>query len=155
MFRSDNLVACTRILLNIGLVFHRCNQMCTSMDPSSYPTLLHIRNVANQRFFSKDSLKVFSNILLDWANQEKEQEELSPVEIVNTCPSPAVAPARRSARHSSTPQVKMPCVQGMSSRSPGRGINMANLAPEFVEWCVNCDGTYPSMKHDPSKRSSA
>ena len=32
--RSDNLVACTSILLNIGLVFHRCNQICTSMDPS-------------------------------------------------------------------------------------------------------------------------
>ena len=45
--RSDNLVACTSILLNIGLVFHRCNQMCTLMDPSSYPTRLHIRNAAN------------------------------------------------------------------------------------------------------------
>ena len=74
------------------------------------------------------------------------------MEIVNTCLSPAVAPARRSARHSSTPQVKMPCVQGISGKIPGRGSNMANLAPDFVERCVNCDGTYPSMKHDPWKK---
>ena len=82
--RSDNLVACTGILLNIGLVFHRCNQMCTFWDPSFYPTLLHSRNAANQRFSSKDSLKVIGNILLQWANQKKEQEELSPVELINT-----------------------------------------------------------------------
>ena len=82
--RSDNLVAYTRILLNVGLVFHRCNQMCTFWDPSFYPTLLHSRNAANQRFSSKDSLKVIGNILLQWANQKKEQEELSPVELINT-----------------------------------------------------------------------
>ena len=46
----------------------------------------------------------------------------------------------------------MPCVQGISDKTPGRGSNMANLPPEFVESCVNCDSTYPSVKYDPSKR---
>ena len=126
--------------------------MPTTQRMIARPTLLHSRNAANQRFLSKDSLKVIGNILLEWTHQEKEQEELSPVEIVNTCPTPAGAPARRSARHSSTPQVKMPCVQGISGKTPGRGNVMDKLAPEFVEHCVNCDGTYPFMKHDPLKK---
>ena len=94
--------------------------MCTSKDPSFCPTLLHSRNAANQKFSSKDLLKVIGNIMLEWANQEKEQEGLFPVEIVNNCPSPAVAPARRSVRHSSTPQVKIPCVQGISGKTLSR-----------------------------------
>ena len=127
--------------------------MCTSKDPSFCPTLLHSRNAANQKFSSKDLLKVIGNIMLEWANQEKEQEGLFPVEIVNNCPSPAVAPARRSAHHSSsTAQVKMLCVQGISGKTPGRDSVMDNLPSEFVECCFNCDGTYPSMKYDPSKK---
>ena len=73
--------------------------MCTSKDPSAYQTLFHRRNAANQRFSSKDSLKALSNILLGLSIEENEQEELSPMEIVNFCPSPAVQPARRSARN--------------------------------------------------------
>ena len=46
----------------------------------------------------------------------------------------------------------MPCVQGISGKTPGRDSVMANLAPEFVERCVNCDDTYPSVKYDPSKK---
>ena len=74
------------------------------------------------------------------------------VEIVNTCPSPAVAPTRTSVRHSFTPQVKMPCMHGISDKTPDRGSIMENLPSEFVECCVNCDGTYPSMKYDPFAR---
>ena len=115
--------------------------------------ILHSRNAANQRFSSKDSLKVIGNILLQWwANREQEQKELSPVDIVNPCPSPAVAPARRSPCHSSTPQVRMSCVQGISGKTSGRGSNMANLPSEFVERCINYDGFYPSVKYDPSKK---
>ena len=46
----------------------------------------------------------------------------------------------------------MPCVQGISGKTPGKGSNMLNLNPEFVERCVECDGTYPSMKYDPLKK---
>ena len=77
---------------------------------------------------------------------------MSPVEIMNVCPSPATQPARRSARNSSTPQVRMPCVQGISGKTPGRGSVMDNLPAEFVERCVNCEGTFPSMKYDPLKK---
>ena len=150
--RSENLVACTRLLLNVGLVFHRCNQMCTSKDPSEYPTLLHSRCAANKRFSAKDSLKVLGDILLGWANDVGGEEELPPVELMNVCPSPAVRSTRRSARNSSTPEVRMPCVRAISGKTPGKGSNMRNLHPEFVERCVNCDGTFPSMKHDHFKK---
>ena len=64
---SENLVACARVLVNLGLVFPRCNQMCTSRDPDEYPTLHHLRNAAKQRFATKDSFKILGNILLEMA----------------------------------------------------------------------------------------
>ena len=107
---------------------------------------------ANRRFSTKDSLKALSNILLGLSIEENEQEEMSPVEIMNACPSPATQPARRSARNSSTPQVRMPCVQGISGKTPGRRSVVDNLPAEFSERCVNCGGTFPSIKYDPLKK---
>ena len=51
---SDVLIACSRFLLNAGLVFHRSNKMCSEKDPEDYPTLYHICNTNNKRFSSKD-----------------------------------------------------------------------------------------------------
>lgn len=65
------------------------------------------------------------------------------MEIVNTCPSSAAPPTRRSAPRSSTPQVNLPCLQGI----------IVNSIPEFVESYLNCDSTYSSMKHNPLKKA--
>ena len=47
---SENLVACARVLVNLRLFFHRCNQMCTSRNPDESPTLYHCKTVATHRF---------------------------------------------------------------------------------------------------------
>ena len=60
---SENLVACDRVLVNLGLVFHRCNQVSTSKDPDDYSTLYHCRNAASHRFakrFVQGSQKYFA-----------------------------------------------------------------------------------------------
>ena len=62
--RSEVLVASARTLLNIGVVFHRCIQICSSKRLSEYPTLYHYRNAASKRFTMKQSLKKLTDILL-------------------------------------------------------------------------------------------
>ena len=126
--------------------------MCTSKDPSTYPTLLHSRCAENERFSSKDSLEVLSNILLGSSSEDNEPKELSPVETVDFCPILAVPPTRRSMRNSHAPQVRMPCVQAITGKTQGKASNLLNLHPEFVERCVNCEGTFQSMKYDPLKK---
>ena len=39
------MCACTRVILNVGLVFHCCDKMCTSKDPSFYLTLRRCRSL--------------------------------------------------------------------------------------------------------------
>ena len=58
------------------------------------------------------------------------------MEIVNTCPSPVEPPTRRSVRHSSTPQVKMLCVQGVFGKTPGRGSVMENCWVFGICWAL-------------------
>ena len=50
----------------------------------------------------------------------------------------------------------MPCVRKITSKTPGKGKgnNLLNLS-EYLscfERCVNCDGTFLSMKHNHLKK---
>ena len=151
--RSDVLIACSRFLLNAGLVFHRCNQMCSAKDPEEYPTLYHICHANNQRFSSKDSLRLLSKILLKLASNETEAEEAEPLELVNLCHSPAVSHTRKSTRvKQGTPNVRMPCVAGITGKTPGKGSSRNNPPAEFVDRCLHCNGTFPSVRFDPKKK---
>ena len=143
-------MACARVLVNLGLVFHSCNQMCTSRDPDEYPTLHHLRNANKQRVATKDSFKILSNILLEMASQPEANQ--SPVELVNFCPSPSAPVSRRSSRNSATPQHCLPCPRACTGKTPGKGSSVDNPHPEFVERCAACNGIFPSVKYDPMKR---
>ena len=110
--------------------------MCTSKNLFFYLVLLHSRCAANRRFSSKDSLKVLGNILLELANGAGEGKTPDPLELVNVCLSPAAPPARRSARNNSTPHMHMPCVRGITGKTPGKGSNLLNLPEEFIERCI-------------------
>ena len=46
----------------------------------------------------------------------------------------------------------MACTAGITGVTPGKGTSIATPRPEFVERCVNCDGTFPSIKFDPDKK---
>jgi len=51
-----------------------------------------------------------------------------------------------------TPATRLPCVAGITGKTPGKGKSVLNPHAEFVERCVNCDGTFPSIKYDPAKK---
>jgi len=157
--RSEVLVASARTLLNIGVVLHRCIQMCSSKRLSEYPTLYHYRNAASKRFTMKQSLKKLTDILLGWAHGTAHgtmsEADTPPLELANFCPSPAVPEPspRRSARTvPPTPDIRLPCVAGITGKTPGEGKSVLKPHAEFVERCVNCDGTFPSIKFDPTKK---
>merc|ERR1712194_4748 len=102
--------------------------------------------------------RVFFDILkLDlWAHGTAvTQAEEPPLELANFCPSPAVPEPspRRSARTvPPTPDIRLPCVAGITGKTPGKGKSVLNPHAEFVERCVNCDGMFPSIKYDPAKK---
>ena len=132
-------MTCARVLVNLGLVFHRCKQMCTSRDPDKYPTLHHLRNAASHRFATKDPFKILSNILLEIASQPDANQSL--VELVNFCPSPPAPVSMRSARNSATPQHRLPCPRACTGKTPGKGSSIDTPHPEFVERCAKVIGS--------------
>ena len=72
--------------------------------------------------------------------------------VVYFCLSPPVPVSRRLARNSVTPQHRLPCPRACTGKTPGKGSDMANPHPEFIERCAACDGMFPSVKHDPMKK---
>ena len=88
----DTIIACARILLNLGIVFHRCNQMLVSKHPSEYPTLYHSEMplviVSQQRNHWMYSLR----FLFDESEGEKSVSNYEPFELANFCPSPEEQP---------------------------------------------------------------
>ena len=109
----------------------------------------------SKHFTMKQSLKELTDILLGWALGTKTEEEAPPLELASFCPSPAVPEPspRRSARTvPPTPDICLPCVPGITGKTPGKGKSVLKPHAEFVERCVNCDGTFPSIKYDPAKK---
>ncbi len=152
--RTPVTVASGRTLLNTGVVFHRCNQMITSKDPSQYPTLHHWRDAAKHRFSMKQSLTVAIDNLLVRANQNTDIQKAMPFNLANCCPSPAEPSVRRSNRSNKagaqskadTPMIRLPCVGAKSGKTPGRGQSINKPCAEFVKICEECDGNYPAKK---------
>ena len=119
-------------------------------------------NAAKQRYSMKQSLKKLTDILLGWvhgtAHGTMTEAEVPPLELASFCSSPAVpAPSlQRSARTiPPTPITHVPCVAGNTGKTQGRGKSRLKPHAEFVERCVNCDGTFPSIKYDPTKKINA
>ena len=148
--RTDITIASIRDLLNSGIVFHRLIQIVTSQDPSEYPTLYHFRNAASKRYTTKKSLKLLTNILLERAEigAAVKKEKMASFELANCCPSPAEPPMRKSARQAAlgTPAVCLPCVAGISGKTPGKGQSINKPSAEYVLRCKQCDGIYPAKK---------
>ena len=78
---TEMTVASTRIMLNIAVVFHRCNQMITSDDPSKYLMLYHWRNTASHHSIVKQYLKTLYNKLIDLSSGDELYKET--VELAN------------------------------------------------------------------------
>jgi len=94
-----------------------------------------------------------SNMLLGWVNNEAETEEVESLELTSFCSSPDKPPVRKSTRTKpDTPVVRMACTAGITGVTPGKGTSIAKQHAEFVESCMNCDGTFPSIKSDPEKQ---
>ena len=105
--RTESNVATARDLLNLGVVFHRCNQMISSKDPEEYPTLYHWRDAASHRSTMKRSLATLYTTLLEMAKGAEQEES---IEMANCyLSSPEEPEIRRSNRKQpNTPSIRMP-----------------------------------------------
>ena len=65
--------------------------MCSSKDPTEYPTLYHTRNMASKRYTAKDSLKLLSQILLSWAHDDAAAAEAEPMKFIKFSHSSVIA----------------------------------------------------------------
>ena len=74
------------------------------------------------------------------------------IELVNFCLSPPVPVSRRSTRNSATTQYRLPCPRACANKTPGKGSSVDDPHPEFVERSADCDGMFPSVKHDSMKK---
>jgi len=117
------LVANPRTLLNIGLVFHWCNQMCNSKRLTEYAALFHYQNAANQRFITKHLLKKRLVFCLTGQMIERQRRKSEPsIEFANFCPSPVEPSTLRSTRTvTSTPISWLPCTGGITGTLPEKG----------------------------------
>jgi len=153
--RTMVTIASSRILLNLGLVFHRCIQMVSSKDPDYYPTLYHCRNAASKRFTTKDSLKVLYNILCRRAECYVKEKVEKTFELANCCPSPAEPSVRKSTRNSSdSPLIRLPTVAAKSGHTPGKGSVLLKPSAEFIERCKECDGIYSGKRVEFEKEGN-
>ena len=143
--RTESNVATARDLLNLGVVFHRCNQMISSKDPEEYPTLYHWRDAASHRSTMKRSLATLYTTLLEMAKGAEQEES---VEMANCyLSSPEEPEIRRSNRKQpNTPSIRMPCVVGVSGYTPGKGCSVDKPSQQFVDRCLKCNGMYPAIR---------
>ena len=157
--RTDITITCARILLNLGVVFHRCNQMLTSQHPKNYPTRYHSCNSARHRYTTKQSLKVYYNILMERANIDVKvgKKEEAPFELSNCCPSPAEPPNRKSSRKiaAGTHMIRLPCVAALSGSTPGQGRSISHPSVEFIDRCKKCDCCYPAKRYLKNTKRNA
>ena len=144
--RTENNVACARLLLYYAVTFHRCYQILSSAeDLNVYGTLYHWRNAASHRSTMGDSLELFFETLLKFANNAGDAKNRGRKTSFETIPHPLFepSPGLSVSTRSQTPQIqRMPFGRSSTGSTPGKGKSIDSLEIDFAKRCKECTGIY-------------
>jgi len=156
--RSEVLVSSARVLLQLGVQFHRlCHIVTNKKTVEEFDSLNHYRNAASKRSTFKESLRTAQNKLLQAANSyDKNAKELDwsypmPVEEEDSDEEDAVGKKKSKPKGKGTPVVPLPCAAA-AGLTPAHGQSIDNPSEEFKTRCEECVGVYGGNKYKDGKR---